>query len=539
MSVEEWWSEFSNHSEWWFASRVDIDKYLCDKYSDEYTSINILDTQHAIRSKLLFAIYIDQHGRHLKRYSPQILSEDKFKSHFDKIYSFAKSLDFTEMMKILDSKDKILILIFTLLIIRHNRTEDDCNYVISKIRMMMDTSLVGFSTNNNKEILSRFLVGSITASADIVKAKESLPRTGFEFVDGYLDEACNKWSGNKIYDWMFDTTRVKEWFADEDIQRMQALVSKHTSYRPFFVSLSCGIDSSLLLFASTGLANFRGCVHINYKNRSTSDSEEELCRIMCDNLNIPLFVRQITELKREDTHVNNRAFYERITKKMRFNAYRTALDSLEGREKGKGVILLGHNKDDVTENIITNIKSSTHFDNLSGMEYESIDDNVTIIRPFLDVSKDEITRIVIRQDIPFVWNSTPTWSMRGKIRETFVPFVNKFDDEIIPGLHNLSKEMKGMYTLASKYIDNNYRYSHIGTNTDDVQKLEITSPEFVNVFFAWRYLFSKLKIKISHKSINNLISRFENIKPGNIIILSPKYNLRKIDDTHINIIDNP
>jgi tRNA(Ile)-lysidine synthetase-like protein len=319
--------------------------------------------------------------------------------------------------------DTIKVTIFTLLIIRHNRTEEDCRLVIDEIRKLKRSfsERIRYTEDIEIRLVDKFLVGSITASADIVQAKECLPRSGFKFEDGYLDKLCDKWNGNNIYDWKLDTAM---WYANKDIQRMQSLVIQHTQYRPFFVSLSCGIDSTLLLFASTGLANFRGCVHINYKNRTTSDSEEELCRIMSSKLNMPLFVRQITELKRDDKEIDNRAFYERITKKMRFNAYKTALDSLGGCEKGKGIILLGHNSDDVTENIITNIKSSTHFDNLNGMEIESVESqyDVNIVRPFLEVSKKEITRIVCEMDVPFVWNSTPSWSMRGKLREKFIPF---------------------------------------------------------------------------------------------------------------------
>ena len=132
-------------------------------------------------------------------------------------------------------------------------------------------------------------------------------------------------------------------------------------------------------------------------------------------------------LKRDDFMKHNRNFYERETHKLRFEQYR----------KLQCPILLGHNYDDILENIITNISSSSHKDNLKGMSEISEINNVCLYRPMLNISKKDIIAYAKRTNIPYLKDSTPTWSRRGKLRDTVIPTLNKIEPSFLKNLVKL------------------------------------------------------------------------------------------------------
>ena len=128
--------------------------------------------------------------------------------------------------------------------------------------------------------------------------------------------------------------------------------------------------------------------------------------------------------------------YERATKQIRFNFYKS-FDC---------PVLLGHNKDDCYENIFANLSKQIHFDNLFGMSSTSIDNDVTIIRPFLDIEKKSIIEKAHYLHIPYLEDSTPAWSVRGKMRDSLIPMIQDFDCNILKGFDE--------YIKTTKFLEN-------------------------------------------------------------------------------------
>lgn len=197
---------------------------------------------------------------------------------------------------------------------------------------------------------------------------------------------------------------------------------------PLSVSLSGGVDSMVILYILHHMNYNVSAIHINYKNRTTSDDEMNLCINFCNKLGIPIYIREIDELQR--TRDKDRESYEYITHEIRFNFYNLISNN----------IVLGHNMDDMVENIFSNIAKNKNHDNLFGMEESHYDNHgVTIHRPMLNITKDEIYQFAHDYGIPYTYDSTPEWSERGKKRDILMPFINNFDKRIIPGLVNVVK----------------------------------------------------------------------------------------------------
>ena len=141
-----------------------------------------------------------------------------------------------------------------------------------------------------------------------------------------------------------------------------------------------------------------------------------------------------------------RDVYESYTKRVRFETYKVASgDHMPN-------VLLGHNRDDTIENVITNITYCSKYDNLTGMEKISEQDGVYVCRPMLDVPKTEIRLFAKEAGIPHFHDSTPSWSQRGKIRDSIIPALSSWDARSIPGLLELSYVVKEMYGIAQVQV---------------------------------------------------------------------------------------
>ena len=265
------------------------------------------------------------------------------------------------------------------------------------------------------------------------------------------------------------------------------------------VSLSGGVDSVVCLY---NIHNYYKenenikivAIHINYNNRQEVEEEVKFVRCLCSHLDIDLYVRKISEINRHKCMINDlRDIYEAYTKKVRFNSYKKLQDGYE-----KSVVIMGHNKDDCFENILTNIAYNNKYENLIGIEYKSIIDNITFIRPLIDIAKNDIYKFAKEHNLPYLKNSTPDWCQRGKIRNEVVPILEKWDNRIIDGLFNLSNILKNYNEILNKSIEN-FRITEKG----ELETLNLSD-------LYWKYGIHKIfNLYISNKSLKSLIERLE------------------------------
>jgi len=183
---------------------------------------------------------------------------------------------------------------------------------------------------------------------------------------------------------------------------------------PLTISLSGGVDSMVMLAVAVCAGIPVQAVHIIYGNRDVATQEASFLAEFCDRLGVVLHVYRVEWIRRAQTE---RAFYESMTRWLRFAVYRCV--AREGR------VLLGHIQDDVVENIWTNFAHGTHLENLAKMKTEHVEEGVRICRPWLGITKDVIYAYAERAGIPYLKNTTPVWSNRGKFRTQFYPAVRE------------------------------------------------------------------------------------------------------------------
>ena len=273
----------------------------------------------------------------------------------------------------------------------------------------------------------------------------------------------------------------------------------------FCISISGGVDSMVATWIMSKFikSKYITAVHINYGNRPSSDDEMNLCIRWCNMLEIPIYTRKINEIKR--SRDKDREMYEEVTRLIRFGMYKLINQP----------IILGHNKDDKVENIFSNIIKEKKLDNLFGMEYISREDEVNILRPMLDISKNEIYKFAQKYKIPYVYDSTPSWSERGMKRDKLIPFLNNFDPRIINGLIEMSQHITSMNRVYQDKIsemvifsyDKDRLYKDKGQQICNIKK-QIMEYDIYVWFDIFSYICKCLHLPyISKKSIENLYNQ--------------------------------
>ena len=297
----------------------------------------------------------------------------------------------------------------------------------------------------------------------------------------------------------------------------------------YIISLSGGVDSMvcsyiIALKLREKMRNIKLCaVHINYSNRAVCAQEEEFLRDWCRFIDIPLYIRRINEIQRKKSMDEDlREVYETYTRNIRYSTYKHVWNDYFYIESGDEIpqVILGHNKDDCFENILTNITHCNKYDNLEGMTANGIQDNICFIRPFLTIPKADIYKFSREYNIPHLATSTPSWSMRGQIRDNVKPALEKWNTDSIRGLHELSHRMGELYDILNIYVEN----SLIKLRTENGY-IEFHIDELSVSQIYWKTLIYKYSGSLpSIKSVESLITHIRRLKSKQTDSISVKIN---------------
>ncbi len=192
-------------------------------------------------------------------------------------------------------------------------------------------------------------------------------------------------------------------------------------------------------------------------------------------------------------------------------------------------VILGHNLDDCFENCITNIMTQRSKDNLFGMKQISELMGVSLRRPVLSIPKSSIVEMCNKFNIPFLLDSTPKWSRRGKIRDIIVPALKQFDDNLIPRIMEFCQESSQSLQDYQSLLEN---YPIQVLNNQYI--LDLPNPFNTNLRF-WQGMINRItgmaninKIRIStiESMIKSIEKELNNQHNKNEIKVSLSLNLK-------------
>lgn len=559
------YDEWFNNKNYWFSKDIAIDTYLCNKYMryiDETNEIynNYLNgIKYDKKTLISCVLLLDQIPRHYKRVYENEIDVSQYSQYA--IY-FAELL----LNSYDDTELSIDELCFVYLPYRHIND-------IGKIYEIIEVFIKLYNTRNgsDKTKCKRYLNAMLNnIYQEITKLYEN----------NYL--ICKSWKNlnMNIFDKQSLIYRDNRGYINENSNVylcVSAEIAKLNDNSTIIISLSGGVDSMVALYVMKILCDSEArrkkikniiAVHINYNNRVETQDELDFVNYYCNLLGVRLFFRTIREIKRDDCMNNGlRDLYEDITKKIRYDMYRCNTHNPQTT-----YVLLGHNKDDCFENIITNISNKNNYNNLCGMETLANIDGINFWRPMLNVKKGEIIEFANCNNIPYLFDSTPTWSVRGKIRDKLTPVMcslksnNSRDDNssAIDAFFSLKEHVANTNEIINTVIIDNLiaklnifqdsndsndsnstsTYSTVGdsgTYIGTYNKSEISSLKYVSISYMF---FQRLHIRVSHKTMKDFaqyITRYleNNCAPTFTSATSaPTFVLNKNNKLKIKNMDN-
>lgn len=207
------------------------------------------------------------------------------------------------------------------------------------------------------------------------------------------------------------------------------------------VGLSGGADSVALLYLLNKYQkklNIKiAAAHFNHQWRDSASLDEQFCKDLCNKLNIKIFIDYAQNyLTKNHGSEEANAREKRILFFNKFTDYHLAL---------------AHHQDDQIENFFIRIIRGTSVDGLTGIKKVQKVKKINIIRPFLDVNKNQIHEFCTQENIKFITDPTNLDNnfLRNKIRNKIIPVLEEADIRYSKNILNLIEK----FTSAQNYID--------------------------------------------------------------------------------------
>ena len=536
------YDEWMNNNDWWFSKKESIDIYLSNKYIKYIDDINQYDVIKTNDKKTIigYIILLDQITRHnnrIKKIDVNYYTSIACVVSFHYLNILKQNNNISISPSVLTAYDKCFLYM-------PHRHMKDIEMIIDIIDIFKNYYFESYKTNNieDAKIYKSYLFNTIKnsynfISTDILKKQID----DFKF---YSYENSDIFTEFKD---ILDNCPKEVLETNPDIIKDPLLHNFDINpYKNIIVSLSGGVDSMLCLYilkhylCNTNII----AVHINYNNRNKCDEEVKFLKKYCNCLKIPLIYRKIDELNRQECiDYGLREMYESITKDIRFDFYKQITDKYFN-DINNTFIILGHNKDDCFENILTNINYKKNYDNLSGMSIHSKINTINFWRPLLEIDKETIYNYAKKFNIPYLCDSTPKWSMRGIIRDIVKPAMLEISPNIINTFFDLKDKMQTDDYLIKEYIIKDIKNKFINVDKTMSITLNLDNP-FIkmhdNIILCkniwYDILNSDNNKKISHKAIYDFvvcINKFINNKTNN----KKKFILRNDVYSEMNIIGN-
>jgi tRNA(Ile)-lysidine synthetase-like protein len=522
--LKEWWF---NNPNIWFNSNESYDIMITNKYEH---LINIdFNIDYIITSKELgigYIILLDQIARHIARVRKY--SVDFINNNLDKIINFTK-LFYTKYINDLEGYE----FCFVLLPYRHSNIFEYQTYVMREIWDKISNININNSKNQElKKIYKNYLEVTYKRS---IKGNIYLCQNKSKYnSDSKILQFANEF--NEILDTNCKTYEINNLNVNFNSKILESCIKlkKNQNKKKYILSISGGVDSMVLSYILSKQSIDFVMIHINYANRGEiCEKEKDLLSNWSNYIGVKLYIRDIYEINRPKCmKFELRNLYENYTRNVRYQSY-IDVAKINSCEEFEWTVLMGHNHDDCIENILNNIANKTKYDNLIGMEYESVinfnDLKINFIRPFLQIPKSDIYDFAHNIKIPYLFDSTPKWSQRGMIRDIVRPSLLQWNNLILEGFDELTNTMKESLECVDLLILNwierlqqlnsldikekiNIPLKNISSEQLKYGIIKLGISEIKTNKIFWSRLFGEINIKISSKTLNELVNRLEGIK---------------------------
>ena len=307
---------------------------------------------------------------------------------------------------------------------------------------------------------------------------------------------------------------------------------------------SGGIDSMVLLSLLNKVYKNRVvCAHVNHNKRTESEEERHFLEEYCYKNNI---VFEYLKLEK----ISNNNFHEEARKK-RLEFFKNICD-----KHNSNYLFTAHHNDDLIETILMRLSRGSSLAGYGGFQKNILIGNLNIIKPLIEISKDQIELYSKNNKIPFRLDKSNNSMIytRNRYRHNIIPILKKEEKNLGEKYLKFSTKINEYSLFFEKYVSKKYN-EIVDKNQIDLKKLlneeEIIRKEIIRKYLELIYkddinLFSDIHIKNIMSLINNskpnfLINLPKNmvfIKKYDIIYIVPFISNKKYEDKVIQFNDN-
>ena len=210
------------------------------------------------------------------------------------------------------------------------------------------------------------------------------------------------------------------------------------------VAVSYGPDSMFLLdlLKNKYKENKIICCHVHHNHREESNLEKDALEKYCMKNNI------IFEFMKIDKYKNNK-FTEEEAREKRYEFFDKVLKKYNSK-----YLFTAHHGDDLIETILMKISRGSSLKGYSGINLISKRDSYSIIRPLLYLTKDDINKACIKENIPFAVDNSNTSDeyKRNRYRKYVLPKLKDENKLIHRKFVDFSVELKKYDDYVSKMV---------------------------------------------------------------------------------------
>ncbi len=226
------------------------------------------------------------------------------------------------------------------------------------------------------------------------------------------------------------------------------------------VGVSGGADSVCLLhllyslYQETEVKLF--VVHVHHGIRhEEADRDQDFVRVLCDSLKIPFSAYQYNVLSLASKEGLSE---EEAGRKVRYEAFVDASNRFMCNK-----VAVAHNKDDNAETLLLNLFRGSALKGLTGMKsiitMKTDVGNITVIRPLLSITREEIEAYIKEHNLSYQQDSTNLSNdyARNRIRNNILGYVKEqINTNAIEHITNAAGHIYEAYSFIEGCIDERY-----------------------------------------------------------------------------------
>jgi len=216
---------------------------------------------------------------------------------------------------------------------------------------------------------------------------------------------------------------------------------------PIVVGVSGGLDSMVLLHAMMVKEYAPIPAHFNHQLREESDLEAAFVKNYCLNHDLP-FREGVGDVR--EFAAENSCSIEEAARILR---YQFLFEVAE--KESAGAVAVAHHADDQIETILMNLLRGAGAKGLAGMRVISVpnswSDTIPIVRPFLEIDKEELIAYHTENQLPLVEDPSNVDEIyfRNKIRHSLIPDLEK----LRPGVRRRLLQTGQLMTAEDQALD--------------------------------------------------------------------------------------